>query len=135
MKNPDDIILFATPAKLAKRLKNIGRTTTESQAAQLIKSEAAITLSKQEKRVSRSIPKRFIDTPPIAGISIGADLVYARSLKFGGVFSFILTVLDLWTRRIYLEPIASSKAVAVTNAFKKILSRAPRIPEKLFTDR
>lgn len=64
-----------------------------------------------------------------------ADLAFFNKLsKFNKGFNYLLVVVDVLSRFIWVEPVRSKKAHEVTRAFESILVRSHRQPVRFITD-
>ena len=71
-----------------------------------------------------------------------ADLIDKSSLsKYNNNYKFILTVIDIFTKYAWANPLKNKSGLSITNGFKIVLSEhpqggsEPRKPEKLWVDR
>lgn len=64
----------------------------------------------------------------------GLDLVEIREKKANWNKSFILTVIDFFDRHSWFETLRSKQADEVLTAFKRIIERSGRKPEKVTSD-
>jgi len=54
--------------------------------------------------------------------------------SYNGKYRFLLTVIDVFSKKAWVEPLLSKSADRVTDAFEKVLSSAPKC-DMLQTDR
>lgn len=64
----------------------------------------------------------------------GMDLVEIKHKKSNYGKSYILTCIDFFDRHAWFEPLKTKRGEEVLNAFKKILDRSGRKPEKITSD-
>lgn len=63
------------------------------------------------------------------------DLVDMREYtKFNNNHSFILTVIDVFSKYAYVQPLKNKSAIEVTKALAKIIKESNKIPEKIQSD-
>ena len=55
--------------------------------------------------------------------------------KFTKGFIFILRVIDIYSKYIWVIPLKDKKGITITNAFQKILDESNRKPNKIWTDK
>lgn len=71
---------------------------------------------------------------PYSNAIWGMDLVEIKHKKSNYNKSFILTCIDFFDRFAWFEPLKTKKGEEVLSAFKKILDRSGRKPEKITSD-
>ena len=87
------------------------------------------------KPVRRKFPRRNV-IAPCANYQWAADLVDVASLKGeNDKITFLLTVIDVFSKKAACEPILKKTGACVTEALEKILTEASAIPWKLQTDK
>ena len=65
----------------------------------------------------------------------GVDLADMQSLsKFNKGFKYLLCVIDLLSQYAWVIPIKDKKGTGIVNAFKKIISKGQRKPNKIWVD-
>ena len=65
----------------------------------------------------------------------GVDLADMQSLsKFNKVFKYLLCAIDLFSKYAWVIPINDKKGTSIVNAFKKIISKGQRKPNKIWVD-
>jgi len=65
----------------------------------------------------------------------GADLAEIQPLKsYNKGYRYILCVIDMFSKKAWMEPLKNKTGVEVSKAFEKILKRSHARPEKLQTD-
>ena len=56
-------------------------------------------------------------------------------IKFNKGFRFLLCVIDIFCKYVWVGPLKDKKGVTITNAFKKILHGCNRKPSKIWVDK
>lgn len=116
-------------------VKRFAEATGKSyqEARKLLRSNPAYTLHRPAIRKFRR--RKYI----VAGIDslwqadLGDFVSLSRSNR--GV-KYVLFVIDVFSKVLWLEPVTNKRASAVCEAFKKILGRAqPRLPQNVMTDK
>ena len=65
----------------------------------------------------------------------GVDLADTQSLsKFNKGFKYLLCIIDLFSKYAWVIPIKDKKSTSIVNAFKKIVSKGQRKPNKIWFD-
>ena len=65
----------------------------------------------------------------------GVDLADVESLsKFNKGFKYLLCAIDLFNKYAWVIPIKDKKGTSIVNAFKKIISKGQRKPNKIWVD-
>ena len=66
-----------------------------------------------------------------------SDLVVMPKENQGrnGIYKYIITILDLYTRYAWAIPLKDKTGITITNAFQKIFKQYNRKPTKLWVDR
>ena len=65
----------------------------------------------------------------------GVDLADVQSLnKFSKGFKYLLCAIDLFSKYAWVIPIKDKKGTSIANAFKKIVSKGQRKPNKIWVD-
>ena len=65
----------------------------------------------------------------------GVDLADEQSLnKFSKGFKYLLCAIDLFSKYAWVIPIKDKKGTSIVNAFKKIVSKGQRKPNKIWVD-
>ena len=66
----------------------------------------------------------------------GADLADMQLIsKFNKGFRFLLSVIDVFSKYVWVVPLKDKKGVTITNAFQKILKESDRKPNKIWVDK
>ena len=66
----------------------------------------------------------------------GADLADMQlTSKFNKVFRFLLCVIDIFGKYIWVVPLKDKKGVSIANVFQKILKQSNRKPNKILVDK
>ena len=55
--------------------------------------------------------------------------------KFNKGFRFLLCVIDVFSKYVWVVPLKDKKGVNITNAFQKILKESDRKPNKIWVDK
>jgi len=110
--------------------KALGRPINED-----IKTKLLNTASYSLHHPRRKLFKRRRVYVPYINAQWGADLAEIQTLKkSNNGYRYILCVIDIFSKKAWIEPIKNKTGFAVTKAFQKIISRAGSKPEKLQTD-
>ena len=54
---------------------------------------------------------------------------------FNRVFRFLLCVIDIFSKYPWVIPLEDKKGISIVNAFKKILDKSARKPNKIWVDK
>ena len=66
----------------------------------------------------------------------GADLANMKLIsKFNKRFRFLLCVIDIFSKYVWVVPLKDKEDVSVVNAFPKILDNSKRKPNKIWVDK
>ena len=66
----------------------------------------------------------------------GADLVDMQLIsKFNKGFRFLLCVIDIFSKYVWVVPLKDKKGVSIVDAFQKILDDSNRKPNKIWVDK
>ena len=66
----------------------------------------------------------------------GADLADMQLIsKFNKGFRFLLCVIDIFSKYVWVVPLKYKKRVSIANAFQKILDVSKRKPNKIWVDK
>ena len=55
--------------------------------------------------------------------------------KFNKRFTFLLSVIDIFSKYAWVIPLKDKKGITITNAFQKILDGSNRKPKKIWVDK
>ena len=55
--------------------------------------------------------------------------------KFNKRFTFLLSVIDIFSKYACVIPLKDKKGITITNAFQKILDGSNRKPKKIWVDK
>ena len=55
--------------------------------------------------------------------------------KFNKRFTFLLGVIDIFSKYAWVIPLKDKKGITITNAFQKILDGSNRKPKKIWVDK
>lgn len=107
---------------------------THKQIQKWLESNFAYTLNRQIKKVKRK--PRVI----VSGIDdqFDADLADMSDKNYSDAndgVKFLLIVIDIFSRFLWVQPLKDKSAETVLKAFQKIFSKSKRIPRRLRTDR
>ena len=124
--DPKDSLSYASESTLAAALPKHQR------------SGAKKWLDKQQAHVLfKRAPKRFQRLKVIAVFQqqIQADLVdVSHMAKFNSDVRYLLTAIDPFSKKAFVEPVLKKDAISVTNAFERILDRLGFKPKIFFSD-
>ena len=66
----------------------------------------------------------------------GVDLAVMQLLsKFDKGFRFLLCVIDIFSKYVWLIPLKDKKGISIANAFEKILKEPNWQPNKIWVDK
>ena len=85
----------------------------------------------------KQVPRRFKRLKVVAGFQqqIQCDLIDVSGFsKFNSNVKFLLTAIDPFSKKAFVEPILKKDAISVTNAFEKIINRLGFKPVFFFSD-
>ena len=87
------------------------------------------------KPIIRTFNKRKVQSPFIDNIW-HADLADMQLIsKFNERFRFLLCVIDIYTKYVWVIPLKDKKGITITDAFQKMLKKANRKPNKIWVDK
>ena len=67
---------------------------------------------------------------------MGADLADMQLISnFNKVFRFLLCVIDIFSKYVWVVPLKDKKGTSIVNAFQKILKESDRKPNKIWVDK
>ena len=55
--------------------------------------------------------------------------------KFNKGFRFLLCVIDIFSKYVWVVPLKDKKSISIVNAFQKILKESDRKPNKIWVDK
>ena len=55
--------------------------------------------------------------------------------KFNKGFRFLLCVIDIFSKYVWVVPLKDKKSISIVNAFQKILKESDRRPNKIWVDK
>ena len=55
--------------------------------------------------------------------------------KFNKAFTFLLCVIDIFSKYAWVIPLKDKKSISIVNAFKKFLDDSNRKPNKIWVDK
>ena len=55
--------------------------------------------------------------------------------KFTNGFGFLLCVIDIFSKYVWVVPLNNRKGISIVNAFQKILKESKRKPNKIWVDK
>ena len=77
--------------------------------------------------------ERFIQH--LQTISGGSDLANIQLIiKFNKEIRFLLCVIDIFSKYVWIVPLKNEKGVTIVNAFKTVLDNSRRKPNKIWVD-
>ena len=66
----------------------------------------------------------------------GADLAHMQlTSKLNKLFTFLLCIIDIFSKYAWVVPLKDKKGVSIVNAFQKILDKSRRKPNKIWVDK
>ena len=66
----------------------------------------------------------------------GVDLADMQLIsKFNKGFRFLLCVIDIFNKYVWVVPLKNKKGVSIVNAFQRILKSSKRKPNKIWVDK
>jgi hypothetical protein len=83
------------------------------------------------RQVTRKFPRRSVEPGGFMNI-LTADLVEMKPVIDG--YKFILTVIELYSRKAWSYPLKNKQTSTVVNKFKQLFKELPRTPNYLWTD-
>ena len=87
------------------------------------------------KQIIRKFEKRKVHSSFIDNIW-GADLADIRLIsKFDKEFKFLLYVIDIYSKYIWVIPLKEKKSITITNTFLKKLNKSNRKLNKIWVDK
>jgi hypothetical protein len=118
--NPKEGSSFTSPSSLLKEVKRRGKYSfTVKQVTDFLSKFDAYTLARQRKQRFKKVP--YISKYLYEMVQI--DLVdMGKYSKHNDNYKYWLTLIDCFSRKLFLEMIRDKKAETVLNAFKSILS-------------
>ena len=128
---PSDPGSFGGVNRLYRSLKEEGRPQTKAQIEEFLSNQNTYTLHKEKRHKfpRNRIITLYVDQQWAADL---ADMsAYARSNSGN---RFILTVIDVFSKYLWLRVLKNKKPESVTTAFESILKEG-RVPTRLRTDR
>ena len=88
-----------------------------------------------QKPIIRKIKKRKVYSGFKDNIW-GADLADMQLISnFNKVFRFLLCVIDIFSKYVWVVPLKDKKGTSIVNAFQKILKESDRKPNKIWVDK
>ena len=130
--NPESLASFGGVNAVYRVVKNDGKfQISRNRIREWLKQQDTYTLHKPVRH-------RFKRNRVIVGVmdeEWGADLVIMDSLsKSNNGYNYILTVIDVLSKYVWVEPIKTKSGENLVKAFEKICKKG-RQPEKLHTDK
>ena len=87
------------------------------------------------KPIIRTFNKRKVQSPFIDNIWL-ADLADMQLIsKFNERLRFLLCVIDIYTKYVWVIPLKDKKGITITDAFQKMLKKSNRKPNKIWVDK
>ena len=56
-------------------------------------------------------------------------------IKFNNGFRFLLCIIDIYSKYVWVVPLKDKKSISIVNAFQKILKESNRKPNKIWVDK
>ena len=86
------------------------------------------------KPIIRKVKKRKVYSSFKDNI-LGVDLAVMQLVsKFNKGFRFLLCVIDLFSKYVWVVPLKDKKGASIVNAFQSILKKSNRKPNKIWVD-
>ena len=86
------------------------------------------------KQIIRKVKKRKVYSSFKDNI-LGVDLAVMQLVsKFNKGFRFLLCVIDLFSKYVWVVPLKDKKGASIVNAFQSILKKSNRKPNKIWVD-
>ncbi|XP_070171427.1 uncharacterized protein [Polyergus mexicanus] len=128
--NPSHYAGYSAMANLSRAAKP---NFTRNEVVDWLKSQDAYTL---HRPVRRKFPRLHYNVTNIDDLW-EADLIDIRNLKsYNDGYSYLLTVIDVLSKFVWVEPLRDKTGACVVKAFKRIFSRnKERLPVYLQTDK
>ncbi|XP_039303525.1 uncharacterized protein LOC120357404 [Solenopsis invicta] len=131
--------LYYDPAHYAgfSAVENLTRAAkpnfTRNNVARWLESQDAYSL---HRPLRRKFPRLHYNVTNIDDVWEG-DLIEVRNLKsYNDGYSYILVIIDVLSKFVWVEPLRDKTSVCVTKAFQRVLARSKgRIPIYLQTDK
>lgn len=128
LKNP---AAFGSAANLYREAREKIPGLTQKQVDVFLTSVPSYTM---HRRVYVKFPRRKVITSGI-DTQWQADLVDMRSVeKENDSFKYLLTIIDVFSRQAWVQPLKDKYASSVLEAFNRVLNESGRQPVKLQTD-
>ena len=91
---------------------------------------------KLAKELHKPIIRRFKKRKVYSGFKdsiCGVDLADMQLIsKFNKRFRFLLCVIDIFSKYVWVVPLKDKKGISIINAFQKILNQSRRKPNKIW---
>ena len=114
--------------------KTMGRGAAEPSSLERVNSENLKLADELHKLIIRKFNKRKVYSSFKDNIW-GADLADMQLLsKFNKGIKYLLCVIDLFSKYAFVVPLKDKKGVSIVNAFKSILDKSGRKPNKIWVD-
>ncbi|XP_070169440.1 uncharacterized protein [Polyergus mexicanus] len=128
--NPSHYAGYSATSNLSRAAKP---NFTRNEVIDWLKSQDAYTL---HRPVRRKFPRLHYNVTNIDDLW-EADLIDIRNLKsYNDGYSYLLTVIDVLSKFVWVEPLRDKTAACVVKAFQRIFSRnKERLPVYLQTDK
>ena len=118
-----------------KKTKGTGVTTLANKSAIRSTPQNEQLADELHKPIIRNLKKRKV-------YSAFKDNIWAADLadmqlisKFDKGFSFLLCVIDIYSKYAWVVPLKNKKGVSIVNAFQKLLKESARKPHKIWVDK
>ena len=87
------------------------------------------------KRIIKNIKRRKVYSPFKDNIW-GADLADMQLIsKLNKGFRFLLSIIEIFSKYIWVVPLKDKKGVTINNAFQQILDKSKRKPNKIWVNK
>jgi transposase InsO family protein len=129
--NPSHPASYGGVNALYLSAKKENKKVTRKQIENWLSAQDAYTL---HRKVVNKFPRRKFLSRGLNNI-FQADLVdMSKFSKDNDNVRYWLTVLDIFSRKAFVEKLKNKNSISVLHAFKKILSKNKAVPKKLHTD-
>lgn len=133
-KDPKNSAGFSGLENVHKKAKQINKNINKNDVKKALESVDAYTLHR---------PARYTRYKRLKTLATAINSDWQADLaEFGNIASkenqmnkYLLVIVDIFSRKIYAEPIKNKGSQNVVNAFKEIMERARASPSTLLTDR
>lgn len=117
--------------KLYKKAKAIDTSITKLKVKDWLKEQETEQITKQEKSTKHNYDSII---SPEVGNNFQMDIMYLPNARRNQGYNYLLTTIDVYSRKAWVQPIREIKAQPTLNAFIKILKSVGRIPDNINID-